>query len=178
MFYLHSYSHDRAYLLTTTKMFFYTTDTGRSWNNLQGPAPPNTFGASILHFHPTSSDSLIWVGNENCENNGENCHATAYYSLKNGRDWDVVETYVRNCAWARDEELKIDRTQIICESYRDKRGNQRNFLVLSNPLQFVMGTGYFSKKTILFDRVVGFAKFSEFLIVAEVIHDQVPLYIY
>ncbi len=80
-----------------------------------------------------------------------------------------MESYVRNCAWARDAELKIDSTQVLCESYRDKKGNQRTFQVNDNPLQLVGGTSFFSKnKRVLFERVVGFAKFSEFLIVAEV----------
>jgi len=79
----------------------------------------------------------------------------------------LVEKYVRNCAWARDSELKIDGSQILCESYRDKQGSQR-FFQGDNPLQLVGGTRFFQKKTKLFDHVVGFAKFSEFLVVAEV----------
>lgn len=79
----------------------------------------------------------------------------------------MIESYVRNCAWARDAQLRIDATQVICESYRDKSGSQRYFQA-GNPLELVGGTNFFSKKSKLFDRVVGFAKFAEFLIVAEV----------
>ena len=75
---------------------------------------------------------------------------------------------MRNCQWARDSELKIDDTQILCESYRDKTGSQR-FFQSDNPLELVGGTKFFQKKKKLFDHVAGFAKFSEFLIVAEVI---------
>jgi len=86
------------------------------------------------------------------------------------------EKYVRNCAWARDAELKIDATQILCESYKNKQGNQRFFQ--DNPLQLVSGTNYFQKQTKLFDQVVGFAKFSEYLIVAEVSYSQLSIYCY
>jgi hypothetical protein len=79
----------------------------------------------------------------------------------------LLETYVRNCAWARDATLFTDPTEIICESYKDKTGNQRFFQV-DNPLELIEGTNYYSKKKQLFSHVVGFAKFSEFLIVAEV----------
>jgi hypothetical protein len=164
-FYLHSYSNDRAYLITSTTKFYYTTDTGRSWYALDAPSVPNSFGAQVLQFHP-QSDNLLWVGNMDCTGTGENCHAVAHFSRDNGRNWNVVEKYVRNCAWARDADLKVDSTQILCESYKDKKGNQRFFQ--NNPLELVSGTNYFRKKTKLFDQVVGFTKFSEYLVVAEV----------
>jgi len=105
---------------------------------------------------------------------GQNCHAAAHFSRDNGRYWNEVEKYVRNCAWARDAELKIDATQILCESYKNKQGSQRFFQ--DNPLQLVSGTNYFQKKTKLFDHVVGFAKFSEYLIVAEVSYHHAHQY--
>ena len=167
---MHTYSHDRAYLITISRTFYYTTDTAQSWYKQQAKTVPTTLGSPILHFHPTS-DYLIWTGNEDCERgtdiNGK-CRAVAHYSTDNGRNWKLVEEYVRNCAWARDAQLKIDMTQIICESYRDKKGDQRTFQAGGNPLQLVSGTQYFKNKVRLFDRVVGFAKFSEYFIVAEV----------
>jgi hypothetical protein len=165
-FYHHSYTPDRAYLITNTRKFYYTTDTGRSWYPLTAPSVPNTFRAQVLRFHPRS-DYLIWTGDEECTGAGENCHAEAQYSTDNGRRWTPIESYIRNCAWAKDAELNIDPTQILCESYRDKTGSQRLFQ-FGNPLELVGGTAFFTKKTKLFDYVVGFAKFSEFLIVAEV----------
>ncbi|KAH8113722.1 hypothetical protein DFH11DRAFT_1544928 [Phellopilus nigrolimitatus] len=174
VFYLHSYSNDRAYILTSSQKYYYTTDVGRSWKPLYAPLLPNTFGAVIMHFHPIS-DYLIWTGNADCEGSAEKCRAEARYSTDNGRNWRFVEEYVRNCAWARDAELKIDATQIICESYKEKKGNQRLFQANANPLQLVGGTQFFSKKKVLFDRVVGFAKFSEFLIVAEYLQERQSL---
>lgn len=65
-----------------------------------------------------------------------------------------------------DKELTTDPTEIICESYRDKKGSQATFE--GNPLELVVGTNFFGRKKKMFDRVVGFAKFSEFLVVASV----------
>lgn len=166
-FYHHSYSHDRAYLITTNDYFYYTTDTGRTWLRMDVPLPPNNLGLQILHFHPTNSDNLIWSGSRDCGGFGENCHVEAYYTRDNGRQWTFIEKYVRNCAWARDAELLVDPNQIICEVYQNPRGNQR-FFGLENPLQLISGTEFFRRKTKLFDHVVGFTKFSEYLIVAEV----------
>lgn len=79
----------------------------------------------------------------------------------------MVDSYVRNCAWAKDKELEADPNEIICESFRDKAGSQVLFEA-DNPLELVLGGNYYSKKTKIFDNVVGFAKFSEFLVVASV----------
>ncbi|KAF8825213.1 hypothetical protein HHX47_DHR7000487 [Lentinula edodes] len=165
-FYHHPYSSDRAYLITPESYFYSTTDAGRSWNKWNAPAPPNTFRAQVLRFQP-EADRLIWTGNVKC-NTGlfEDCHATAWYSRDHGRNWKQIEEYVVNCAWASDTKLNADPTEILCESYQRKEGNQRFFLQ-DNPLELIEGQGYYSKKKKLFNQVVGFAKFSEFLVVAE-----------
>ncbi|CAK5273809.1 unnamed protein product [Mycena citricolor] len=174
-FYHHKYSPDRAYLITNTKKFYSTTDSGRTWNEFMAPSPPNTFRGQVLRFHPDSDDSLIWVGNVDCEGSLPiNCHAEAQYTRDNGRHWTFVENYVVNCAWAKDGKLNADPTEILCESYRDKQGSQRLFGG-GNPLALVEGQGYFTRKKQLFERVVGFAKFSEFLIVAEVLPEKKSL---
>ncbi|KAJ7579921.1 vacuolar protein sorting/targeting protein 10 [Mycena floridula] len=166
-FYHHPHSPDRAYLITAGTKFYVTTDFGRSWNRMRAPTPPNTFRAQVLRFTAVS-DQLIWTGNENCE--GANCHAEAQYSRDNGRNWHMVEKYVVNCAWASDTKPKADPTEILCESYAKKEGNQRHFDAdPNNPLELVEGQTFFTKKKKLFDRVVGFAKFSEYLIVAELL---------
>jgi Sortilin, neurotensin receptor 3, len=166
VFYHHKYSPDRAYLITDSEKFFYTTDTGRTWNVARAPTPPNTFGAVVLHFHP-NSDMLIWTGNKDCS--GPNCRAEAQFTRDNGRTWSFVEDYVRNCAFAKDKQLEADPTEIVCESYKVKQGSQR-LVSFNNPLELVVGRNYFEKGTrrTLFENVVGFTKFSEFLVVAEV----------
>ncbi|KAL6301716.1 hypothetical protein BKA93DRAFT_738184 [Sparassis latifolia] len=173
-FYHHPYSDDRAYLITNTRKYYYTTDTGRTWYALEAPTPPNSFSLQVMHFHPTKSDYLIWNGDDGCAGFGENCHVEAHYSRDNGRNWVLIDTYVHNCAWARDAELRVDPNQIICESYKVKQGSQRAF-GMNNPLELIGGTDFFNKKTKLFDHVVGFAKFAEFLIVAEYLADRQSL---
>ncbi|KAJ7281966.1 vacuolar protein sorting/targeting protein 10 [Mycena rebaudengoi] len=169
-FYHHKYSSGRAYLLTNTEKFYTTTDSGRTWNQQTAPTPPNSFRAQALRFH-TDSDKIIWIGNKDCHGGQQNCHAEAQYSRDNGRNWALVEKYVVNCAWAKDAKIDADPTEILCESYGDKRGDQRLFQG-ENPLSLVEGSSYFSKKTKLFEEVVGFAKFSEFLIVAQLLPEK------
>jgi len=166
VFYFHKYSNDRAFLITDSEKYYYTTDTGRNWHEVKAPTPPNFFGGIVLHFHPTS-DFLIWTGNKDCNGNSPNCRAEAQFSRDNGRKWTFVEHYVRNCAFARDHSIDADPSEILCESYKEKSGNQR-FFSGSNALELVVGSNYYQKKKKIFDAVVGFTKFSEYLIVAEV----------
>lgn len=124
----------------------------------------------MIRFQPIADD-IIWTGNRDCEKGvfGD-CHAEAFYSRDNGRNWKSIDTYVVNCAWAADAKLNADPTEILCESYQNKEGNQQFFQ--GNPLQLIEGQGYYSRKKTLFNQVVGFAKFSEFLVVAEVSSDS------
>lgn len=164
---MHPYTNDRAYLITEDPRYFYTTDGGQHWYMLDTPSRANTFGVPALRFQPRS-DYIIWTGDVGCDgSNTENCHAQAHYSHNNGRKWYFIEDYVLNCDWARDEELAVDFSQILCESYENKHNSQR-FFGKDNALQLISGRDYYSKKTKLFEHVVGFTKFSEYLIVAEV----------
>lgn len=162
---MHPYSDDRAYLVGPGRDLWLTTDTGRSWLKVSVPAEPNVNLVPVLAFHPKQTEYLIWTGAEGCP--GSNCHARAWYSVDHGRTWRDVDSYVRTCSWARDRELKIDDQLILCESYRDKKGEQGTF-GYDNPLQFIAGGNFYKEKRKVFDSVVGFAKFSEYLLVAEV----------
>jgi hypothetical protein len=68
---------------------------------------------------------------------------------------------VRKCAFATDSQINADPTEIICESYKEKKGFQRLFS-MNNPLALVVGSNFYSRKNKLFDSLVVFAKFSEF----------------
>jgi hypothetical protein len=60
------------------------------------------------------------------------------------------------------------QTQVkFSASYKEKSGNQR-FFSGSNMLELVVGSKHYQNKKKMFDAAVGFTKFSEYLIVAEV----------
>ncbi len=163
---MHTFADERAYLITKSRKMYYTTDTGRSWNSFNTPSEPNVFGAAILDFHPTRPDWLIFTGSSDCSSAfSEKCRSISYYSTNHGRNWKPLEEYVRSCAWARDTRLKIDEREIICESYKNKYGSQRS--PEHNPMELVAGKNFYSKKIPLFSAVVGWATFSEYLVVAQ-----------
>ncbi|GJJ15988.1 hypothetical protein Clacol_010267 [Clathrus columnatus] len=174
-FYMHAHSNDRAYLITTSFEIYHTIDAGKTWNSMKVPLAASIFGAPIMSFHPQESDWIIWMGGTgDCNNFASDCHAEAFYTTNNGGKWDKIETYVKSCGWARDTDLKIDRQLILCESYRNKKGNQRYFGA-ANPLELWEGSDFYKNKVKLFDNIVGFTKFSEYLIVAEFHPQEVSL---
>jgi hypothetical protein len=169
--YVHPFSRDRAYLVASGRKVYYTTNRGQNWDTFTPPTRTNIFGLKALSFHPLETDYLIWTGTRGCDRIAGECAAEAQYSTNNGNDWGMVEKYVRNCEWARDKELLIDAKRIMCESYHDKKGDQRSF-GRKNHIQLVIGSPFYKKKQTLFDSIVGFAKFAEYLLVAEVSFDD------
>ncbi|GAA5827143.1 hypothetical protein JCM3770_007150 [Rhodotorula araucariae] len=166
---MHGYARDRAYLITESRTVHYTTDKGSSWNKFTAPADPNGLGIPLLDFHPLRPDWLIWTGQVDCaEVDSSSCRAVAYMTKDNGRNWSKLEEYVRVCSWGRDKKLRIDEKVIFCESYRDKKGSQRAVYQNNNPLRLVVGDYFYSSKKVLFDNIVGFATFEEYMVVAEV----------
>lgn len=166
---MHAYSRDRAYLITESRTVHYTTDKGKSWNTFTAPLDPNNLGIPLLDFHPIRSDWLIWTGTKDCADaDSSTCRAVSYYTKNNGRSWDQLEEYVRVCTWGRDRKLKIDEKIIFCESYRDKKGSQRMAIADGNQLRLISGENFYSKKKTLFESIVGFATFEEYMVVAEV----------
>ncbi|KAG0144537.1 hypothetical protein CROQUDRAFT_108449 [Cronartium quercuum f. sp. fusiforme G11] len=164
---MHPYSRDRAYLVTPMNEISYTTDKGMSWNTLKTPNEPNLLSIPLLDFHPTRPDWLIWTGSNDCASTSSNtCRAISYYTKDNGRYWTKIEEYVRVCSWGRDKKFRLDERTIFCESYLHKKGTQRS--MSSNPLRLILGKNFFTDRTTLFDSIVGFATFEEYMVVAQI----------
>ncbi|GAC97923.1 hypothetical protein PHSY_005511 [Pseudozyma hubeiensis SY62] len=164
---LHAYDPKRGYLITAGQRVYYTTDQGASWNWFSAPLPANGLGIGILDFHPDKSDWLIWTGSRDCISSpAKQCHAEAWYSDSNGAKWERIDSYVRTCSWARDKKLKMDARTIFCESYQVKQGNQRDFTA-ANKLQLIRGDDFYRKRARVFDAIVGFAVFEQYLVAAE-----------
>ncbi|CAO1625062.1 unnamed protein product [Jaminaea pallidilutea] len=168
---LHSFDKERGYLITSDRIVWYTTNGGKEWHWFTAPLSANGLGLPILQFHPDKSDWLIWTGSEGCVSGTANqaCHASAWYSLDHGRNWHVIEKYVRTCSWARDRNFKVDSQAIMCESYKKKSGSQLAFDASNNELQLVWASPFWKNQKVLFDNIVGLAVFEEFLVVAELV---------
>lgn len=166
---LHSYSRDRAYLITEGRKVHYSTDKGATWRTFGAPADPNGLGIPVLDYHPINADWLIWTGQVDCGDlDSPDCRAVAFLSKNNGHSWSKIEEYVRVCSWGRDKKLHIDEKIIFCESYRDKKGSQRAIQPVSNPLRLVAGEYFYTRQRVVFENIVGFATFEQYMVAAQV----------
>lgn len=173
---LHTYDRTRGFLITNGQRYLRTTNGGKAWHDFNtAPLPPNSLGIPILQFHPTKPDWLIWTGSRgDCiSNESIDCRAVSFYTRDNGQRWHKIDEYVRNCMWARASKKfrAPDETAIICESYRDKKGNQRAFDA-SNPLTLVHGMNFYQKHNKVLNAIEGSAVFDEFMVVAEYTADS------
>lgn len=168
----HAHDRQRAYIVSDSQAVFYTLDGGVHWAWFTAPLPPNTFGLEVLDFHPTRPDYLLWTGSRDCgaDARGAACHVEVSYSLDNGAHWKRVETYARKCAWLLDTRFRAaDTRAILCERYGDKRGAQPAQHTGERALQLVLGNDLYRKQRVLFENVLGFSVFEEYLLVAEVV---------
>ncbi|EPQ27080.1 uncharacterized protein PFL1_05364 [Pseudozyma flocculosa PF-1] len=167
---LHAHDKSRGYLITAGQKVWSTINKGVSWDWFSAPLPANGLGIPVLDFHPDRSDWLIWTGSRNCvvaTDGGGGCQAVAYVTVDNGRHFTRLDNYVRICSFVRDARLKVDARTIFCESYKDKSGDQKSF-TSANHLQLVSGPNFYrNKKEVLFENIIGWATFEQYLVVAQ-----------
>lgn len=167
---------EMAYFITEGRTHHMTTNSGSNFQKFEVPmAPSQSLLAPIMSFHSASSENLIYVGEDGCDGFlSIDCHTEAYYSRNGGQSWDSIGTYVRQCLWGRDGDLKeTDQDSIFCEQFHEKSGNQRS--TYANPVEFVRSTDYFRSKDTLFDDIVGAAIFNGYLVVASTEHNGANL---
>ncbi|WFD03416.1 vacuolar protein sorting/targeting protein PEP1 [Malassezia obtusa] len=166
----HAHDRQRAYIVSNSQAVFYTVDGGVHWHWFTAPLPPNTLQLAVLDFHPARPDWLLWTGSRDCGAARGACHAEAYYSLDHGAHWRRVDSYVRKCAWLLDTHFDAaDQRAILCESYLEKRGEQPARHTGERTLQLVLGNNLYSQRRVLFEHVLGFSVFEQYLLVAEVV---------
>ncbi|KIM19770.1 hypothetical protein M408DRAFT_178610, partial [Serendipita vermifera MAFF 305830] len=153
---IHPYDGSRAYLLTPTDVYHYTTDAGHQWFKSKFPAKTMRYTMPRLFFHPKHQDYLIWSNDVDCNyENRENCHVGSYLSLDHGENWKLIETYVERCEFAMAMGFKSSEKGIVCASYRDKTGQQRDSEEW-NPLELTISHDWYETKEKLFDHINGF----------------------
>ncbi|KAL9932857.1 hypothetical protein V8E36_008112 [Tilletia maclaganii] len=166
----HRWRFTHAYLISRGQRVWVTANQGISWKPFDAPDKPNSFGIPPLQFHPTEYDWLIWNGMKDCDTIvSPNCRARAWYSLDGGANWEKVDEYVKTCAWGSKDHFVADPQTIICESYKSKKGSQLSFSQANNNLELIVGEKFYRNKRRVFDNIVDFATFSEFLLVGQLL---------
>ncbi|KAF9903168.1 vacuolar protein sorting/targeting protein PEP1 [Linnemannia zychae] len=174
---LHRHPYDKATAIigTSGRKQYITRDRGLNWDAVEPPLnSASTLQLNPWSFHPTEPEWLIYLGETGCSfDRDEHCHAEAFYSTDAGTSWKPLATWVRSCSWAQDTDFKIvDAFGIYCEQYDDHSKSQRVLMNTNVPVKFVYTSDMMSSHKTLFEQIVGYAVYSNYLIVAEYVPNQ------
>ncbi|KAF0396202.1 Oligoxyloglucan reducing end-specific cellobiohydrolase [Gigaspora margarita] len=165
------YSNEYAYFVKLSDTLYYTTDSATTIQTMSLKLKPNALGIPVLDFHPKHPHWLIYTASKGCESIfSTDCHSVVYYTTSHGERWTELDTYSRICSWARDTKVSASEDIIFCESYLEKTGSQKSFY--NNSLQFWSTRDFGANKKILFNNIVGFVTFENFIVVAELSPNQ------
>ncbi|KAJ3053123.1 vacuolar protein sorting/targeting protein PEP1 [Rhizophlyctis rosea] len=145
---LHETAEKRAYFLTEDDILWtddaLTTD---SVEKLRTPVQFNELGLSILDFHPTKPDWLVFLGQATkCPASpARDCHTETHISKDHGESWIKVETWANKCVWGRDKKFddkEVEVDSVYCMSWKYKtndvgQDDLLNYPDGSNTLQLV-----------------------------------------
>ncbi|KAG9326226.1 hypothetical protein KVV02_001110 [Mortierella alpina] len=173
----HPYFKSTAVIGTSGRTQHLTQDRGVNWDPLQLPleSAATSLQLNTWSFHPTEPEWMIFLGETGCRygDRDDNCHAEAFYTTNSGKSWHSLATWVRSCSWSRDTNFKLVNVQgIYCEEYADKSVSQKNLQSLNTPVQLVYSDDFRRTHKVLFESVVGFAIYSDYLIAAEYVQSQ------
>ncbi|KAI9297110.1 Oligoxyloglucan reducing end-specific cellobiohydrolase [Neoconidiobolus thromboides FSU 785] len=163
----HTYIDNTAYFVTLSNTHYYTHDETLTINSFKTPTEPNGFSIPFFSFHPEEPSWAIFTGTKGCDKNpSDSCRAEAYLTKDNGATWKSLGDYVRNCQFAKTKHLtNVPKERILCETYKDRSGSQSMFV--SNPVLLKYSDDDFETSKTLFENIIGFSFFYEFMVVAE-----------
>ncbi|KAJ3362915.1 vacuolar protein sorting/targeting protein PEP1, partial [Kappamyces sp. JEL0680] len=173
----HDTKHSRVFLLTTDSI--YVSDDALTGDKstlvkMNTPEPYNSFGIPIIDFHPTQPDWYTFVGGGRDCSMAKKCNSRAYTTKDGGKNFQLIETWVGKCIWARDVEFEITslaEDAVFCSSYKFKDGRyggqdtpQKPSL---NPLQLtLLGHAGASSIVLLNENVLDFYVIEDIMMVA------------
>ncbi|KAL7747853.1 vacuolar protein sorting/targeting protein PEP1 [Sorochytrium milnesiophthora] len=162
------YRHDWAYLLTDSSTLLMTKNKGQSWQRVALPRSPVVTASKVLTLHPDEPDWMLFLGAVDCSpSEFGSCRTEALYSKDGGSNWHSVATYVRQCQWARTKEYTlVSKNMIICDIYRQHKGDQRSLEAAQAPVQLVVSDDYFSTSRVALTDIIGSSIMSEYLVSA------------
>ncbi|KAG0243406.1 vacuolar protein sorting/targeting protein PEP1 [Mortierella sp. GBA43] len=168
----HPYDNTRAIIGTSGQVQYITKDRGMNWDPMEMrlQSASMSFPVNPWSFHPTEPDWIIYLGEVGCSfDRDDHCHIEAFLTLDGGTSWNPLASWVRSCSWSRDTRFtEVSSRGIYCEEYEDKSGSQKQLMNSNTPVRLIFTDNFMaSHPRVLFNSIVGYAIYSEYLIAAE-----------
>lgn len=166
----HPYDRSTAVITTAGHKQYITQDKGDNWDPLDLPVVPalSFRNFDFWSFHPSEPSWFIFMGEKECGYESNNrCHAEAYITRDAGKHWAGLADWVKSCSWAQDNKFRrVNFQGIYCEQYADKSVSQKQLSQATT--RFVYSGDFMASVNTLFEEIVGYAIYSEYLVLAEV----------
>lgn len=154
----HYYNSDTAYILTDSEKAFYTINRGETFRHFKARTPPTREDSSVLRFHPSKRDWLIWVGRDD-DDSQTSCHSNAYFSDDRGDTWKLIRYCAKKCEFEYRENRPDSKFLIFCEQHEGENENNRLQLMSTNDESI-------SDWKVVDEEVVNYVTRAEYIIVA------------
>ncbi|KAI7818042.1 hypothetical protein BC939DRAFT_464145 [Gamsiella multidivaricata] len=172
----HPYDDTRAVIGTSGHRQHLTQDRGLNWDIMELPlaSAATTFSANPWSFHPSEPEWMIFLGETGCSyDRDDHCHIEAFYTQDSGKNWRSLATWVKSCSWAQDTNFKQVALQgIYCEQYSDRSRSQKALMGAYTSTQLVYTDDFMRRSQVLFDSIMGYAVYSDYIIAAEYVASQ------
>lgn len=169
--YVNPYFKDWVYFVTSNRSVFITRNRGKTIVPLGGPRNlPITQLERVpkFSFHPKRAGWLIWIGDQNCDNDGEDCHAFAQYTTDGGDTWHRLIGYVKSCEWIQGIKNSANESLIYCLQYPDQSGDQRKKIENIETTQLISSSDFFDTYKVRLKDVIGIVNLDEYVLAAYV----------
>lgn len=155
-----TYANEQVYFLGMDKKGWVTYDRCNSIHKITLPVYSH-LEYSTIEFHPDDKNWIIFTGCNENEIMGD-CNTVSYYSTNGGDSWNILMSNTRSCSWIKSNTFNANKNLIYCEIFSPDLKKSP-----LDPVKLIYSIDFFQSYTVLFDSIMGYVRFEEFIILAE-----------
>ncbi|KAG4306353.1 hypothetical protein PORY_000341 [Pneumocystis oryctolagi] len=158
--YQNTYFNEHVYIIGTENKAWVSKDQFLSIQEITLPSYSH-IGYTNLEFHPDNKDWIIYTGSKQ-NDSIKDAEIASYYSVDGGSSWSLLMSNTRSCSWIKTQTFDANKNLIYCEVFASNSENS-----LNSPVKLLSSVDFFNNYNILYNSVVGYARFEKFIILAE-----------
>lgn len=114
---MHPFDHERAYIITSARTHYKTSNRGKSWDKFEIKSAPSKFQSEVMIFHAGDPDRIIFNAMD-CK--GIYCGEKSLYTTNNFDKTQDLRVNTEGCWWAKSSlefttgDAEKDKSRILC----------------------------------------------------------------
>ncbi|KAG5518984.1 hypothetical protein PMAC_002515 [Pneumocystis sp. 'macacae'] len=158
--YQNTYADEEIYLLGFENIAWVSRNRFKTIEKITLPGYSH-IGYISFEFHPDNKSWIIYTGCKEKELT-KDCEAISYYSIDGGNSWSLLMSDTRSCSWVKTQTFNTNKNLIYCEVFAS--GIERS---LTGPVKLIYSFDFFNNYYVLYDSIIGYARFEKFIILAQ-----------